>query len=139
MRGSREDPKKATARRGESVNGRPTICMVVHAYFPLGEPRVQREARAAREAGFDVTVFALRGEDEPREEMVDGIRVLRAALDHQRGAGLPRMVFEYLAFCGLAVFWLAWRSMRRPFAIVHFHNPPDFLIIAGLLPRAIGS
>ena len=39
---------------------------------------------------------------------------------------------------GSPLFWLAWRSMRRPFAIVHFHNPPDFLIIAGLLPRAIG-
>jgi glycosyltransferase involved in cell wall biosynthesis len=136
---SHEDPKKTPARRGEAGNGRPTICMVVHAYFPLGEPRVQREARAAREAGFDVTVFALRGEDEPREEMVDGIRVRRAALDHRRGAGLARMVFEYLAFGELALFWLAWHSMRRPFAIVHFHNPPDFLIIAGLLPRAIGS
>jgi glycosyltransferase involved in cell wall biosynthesis len=139
MRWSREDPEKATERAEEPVNGRPTICMVVHAYFPLGEPRVQREARAAREAGFDVTVLALRGDDEPREEIVDGIRVLRAALDHQRGAGLGQMVSEYLAFCGLAVFWLAWRSMRRPFTIVHFHNPPDFLIIAGLLPRAMGS
>src|SRR5438874_9771944 len=24
------------------------ICMIVHAYYPVGEPRVQREARAAR-------------------------------------------------------------------------------------------
>jgi glycosyltransferase involved in cell wall biosynthesis len=113
--------------------------MVVHAYFPLNEPRVQREARAARAAGFDVTVLSLRGKGEPRDQTLDGIRVRRVGLRHRRGAGIARVMFEYLAFCAFATLWLAARSLRRPYEIVHFHNPPDFLIVAGLFPRARGS
>jgi glycosyltransferase involved in cell wall biosynthesis len=113
--------------------------MVVHAYYPLAEPRVQREARAAREAGFDVTVLALRGPDEPPGETTDGIHVRRVRLRHVRGTGLGRLAFEYGAFCVLAAGWLAARSARRPFAIIHFHGPPDFIIAAGLFPRLLGS
>lgn len=113
--------------------------MVVHAYYPLAEPRVQREAGAARDAGFDVTVFALKGATELPEEAVDGIRVRRVGLAHRRGAGLRRMLIEYISFCAAASWWLAAHSLRHPFDIVHFHNPPDFLLVAGLLPRARGS
>lgn len=112
--------------------------MVVHAYFPLGEPRVQREAAAAA-AAFDVTVLCLRTGEEPASEVVDGIAVRRLGVAHVRGAGLGRILFEYLAFGVLAGLWLAARSVRRPFAVVHFHNPPDFLIACGLIPRLRGS
>ena len=49
------------------------------------------------------------------------------------------MIFEYVAFCLMATGWLGLRSIRRPFDIIHVHNPPDFLIAAGLLPKARGS
>jgi glycosyltransferase involved in cell wall biosynthesis len=113
--------------------------MVVHAYYPLAEPRVQREAAAARDLGFEVTVLALRGPDEPREERIDGIDVRRLSLTHKRGAQIRRMVFEYFAFTIMAAGWLGWRSLCRRFDIVHFHNPPDFIIVAGILPRALRS
>ena len=113
--------------------------MVVHAYYPLAEPRVQREARAARDAGFEVTVLALRGQGEDPEEDVDGIHVRRVPLGHKRGAGFARILSEYLTFCALACWWLARESARRPFDVVHFHNPPDFLIVAGVIPRLRGS
>lgn len=113
--------------------------MVVHAYYPLAEPRVQREARAARDAGFDVTVLALRGPGEAARERVDGISVRRFPLRHTRGAGLLRIGYEYLGFCALATLWLAVRAWRGRLHVVHVHNPPDFLIIAGLLPRIRGA
>src|SRR5207302_310643 len=61
---------------------RARICMVVHAYYPIGEPRVQREARAARDAGYEVTVVCLRKRGEPAREMVDGLDVRRLRLRH---------------------------------------------------------
>lgn len=125
------DPGRGDRRR--------SICMVVHAYYPLAEPRVQREALAARDDGFDVTVFSLRGVGEAVEETVDSIRVRRVGLAHHRGAGLGRIAFEYSAFCLAAVLWLALQSLRSPFKIVHVHGPPDFLIAAGLIPRLRGS
>ena len=117
----------------------PTLCMVVHAYYPLGEPRVQRESLGARRAGYEVTVLCLRGAGEAATDDIDGIHVRRMPMRHVRGAGLGRILFEYLGFCLLAGWWLARRSIWRPFDIVHVHNPPDFLVICGLIPRARGS
>ena len=117
----------------------PTLCMVVHAYYPLAEVRVQRESLGAREAGYEVTVLCLRGAGEAASEDIDAIHIRRMPMKHVRGAGLGRILFEYLGFCLLAGLWLARRSIRRPFDIVHVHNPPDFLVASGLIPRARGS
>jgi glycosyltransferase involved in cell wall biosynthesis len=113
--------------------------MVVHAHYPLGEPRVQREARAARDAGYEVCVLALRGEGERASELVDGVMVHRAPLRHRRGGGLIVILFEYLAFCLYAAWWLAWRCLREPFDIVHVHNPPDVLVFSALGPKLRGA
>src|SRR5436305_1941778 len=44
------------------------LFMVVHAYYPLAEPRVEREAKAARDAGIGVEVVCLRAPGEWRRE-----------------------------------------------------------------------
>jgi glycosyltransferase involved in cell wall biosynthesis len=121
------------------IDERRTLCMVVHAYYPLAEPRVQREARAARDAGFEVTVLSLRGDGESTREELDGICVRRIRLKHRRGVPLAWMMVEYLAFSVATFAWLAVRSARRPFDVIHFHNPPDFLVVAGFIPRLRGS
>src|SRR5437588_148315 len=115
------------------------LCMVVHAYYPLAETRVEREAAAARDEGFEVTILALRGPGETAHEEFDGTHIRRLPLAHRQGATFGRIVFEYLGFFMLASLWLAVRTLRRPFNIVHFHNPPDFLVAAGLLPRIRGA
>lgn len=111
--------------------------MVVHAHYPVGEPRVQREARAAREAGYEVEVLCLRGEGEPAREVVDGVAVRRLPLAHVRGAGVLRLVFEYVAFALLATAAVALR--RRAPGAVHVHTPPDFLIVAALPAKLRGA
>ena len=113
--------------------------MVVHAYYPIGEPRVQREAKAARDAGYDVTVLCLRQPGEPRIERVAGIEVRRASLSHVRGASLGRIAFEYLAFTALATAILASAAARRSYDVVQIHAPPDFLLLAGVLPKLCGA
>ena len=113
--------------------------MVVHAYYPIAEPRVQREARAAREFGYGVTVICLRGPGEASREQIDGVDVRRLRLRHSRGAHLGRFVFEYLAFAVLATLMLAPAAARRTYRVVHVHAPPDFLVVAGLLPKLRGA
>ena len=39
-------------------------CMIVHAYYPVGETRVQREALALIDAGYAVDVICLREQGE---------------------------------------------------------------------------
>jgi len=113
--------------------------MVVHAYYPIGEPRVQREAKAARDFGYEVTVICLRQPGEAAVEQVNGIEVRRLALSHVRGATLGRIAFEYLAFTVLATFILSAAAARRTYDVVQVHAPPDFLILAGLLPKLRGA
>jgi glycosyltransferase involved in cell wall biosynthesis len=48
-------------------------------------------------------------------------------------------VREYVAFTILATFAAASLAVRRRYATVQVHNPPDFLIVAALLPKLLGA
>lgn len=110
--------------------------MVVHGPYPTGEPRVEREAQAARAEGWHVTVVATRRRGEPADEDVEGVRVRRLRTEHRRGLGLSGMVREYAGFALLAAIELR-RSER--FDVVHVHAPPDFLVGAALVQRRRGA
>jgi glycosyltransferase involved in cell wall biosynthesis len=109
--------------------------MVVHSYYPVGEVRAEREARAAVEEGYDVTVVCLRRPDEPQHEVVDGIRIERLPVQHVRGVGTLRTIREYLDFALRATVAVARIDRRLPVDVTYVHAPPDFLVVAGLLTR----
>jgi glycosyltransferase involved in cell wall biosynthesis len=112
--------------------------MVLHGYFP-DEPRVAAEARAAIDAGMAVDILTLRRPGEPATETIEGVRLQRLPIEHRRGGGLVRTVFEYLAFTLLASTVSARMSFSRRYDVVHVHNPPDFLVLAGVGPRLRGA
>jgi glycosyltransferase involved in cell wall biosynthesis len=115
------------------------LCIVVHGSYPIGEPRVEREAQAARGAGWDVDVIAMGRPGEAAREVVEGVTVIRLPLRHTRGMGGARVVGEYVGFAALATTTVARRHLRRRYDVVQVCNPPDFLIVAGLLPKALGA
>jgi len=115
------------------------LCMVVHGPYPVGEPRVARESAAALERGFAVEIVATRGPGEPAREVVDGMLVIRLPVRHRRGAGIGRVIVEYLLFAALATGVVARRAIRRRYDVVQVHNPPDFLIVTAAIPRLLGS
>jgi len=108
------------------------ICMLVHGPFPVAEPRVTREARAALAAGYEVDVVCLRRPGEPRRERLEGIDIYRLPLEHVRGRGFWAAAREYLGFTALAAAELAALARRRRYLVVQVHNPPDFLLLAAL-------
>ena len=112
--------------------------MVVHGTYPA-DPRVARETRAAVGAGFAVDVVAMRETGRPARETIEGVAVRRLPICRKRDAGRLRFFGEYLAFTGLATYQLAWHTLRRRPAVVQIHNPPDFLVVAALLPKAFGA
>jgi glycosyltransferase involved in cell wall biosynthesis len=112
--------------------------MVVHGPYPIGEPRVAREAAAARDDGWEVDVVAMRRKGEPARENVDGVAVFRLPVEHVRGAGIGRVLLEYILFAVLATVLVARRAVVRAYAIVHVHSPPDFLVVAAMIPRFLG-
>jgi glycosyltransferase involved in cell wall biosynthesis len=81
----------------------------------------------------------MRRGDEVLEETIDGVRVTRLPIQHVRGAGIRRVVSEYLGFAGMATAVLGARAIVRRYDVVQIHNPPDFLIFAAAVPRLFGS
>jgi glycosyltransferase involved in cell wall biosynthesis len=124
--------------RGDMTRStRPRHCMVVHAYYPLAETRVQREAETLVRAGYDVDVLCLRDEGEPRRERTGGVEVhrLRVRVDKR---GLGAQFLSYLRFFGLATCRVTRLHLRRPYRAVQVHNLPDFLVFCALVPKLRG-
>jgi glycosyltransferase involved in cell wall biosynthesis len=119
--------------------GRPHVCMVVHSYYPVGEVRAEREARAAVEAGYAVDVICLRRPHEAQVEIVDDIRITRLPVQHIRGAGALRSIGEYIGFAIRASAAVLKIHRKAPIDVVYVHAPPDFLMVAALIPRLLGS
>jgi glycosyltransferase involved in cell wall biosynthesis len=114
-------------------------CMVVHAYYPLGETRVEREAMALIERGYEVDVLCLRDEDESQNEVIAGVQIYRLPVKRHRDHGQIVQLLEYLAFFMLVIFKLFSLQRRRGYGTVQCHNLPDFLIFAAVWSKLRGA
>jgi glycosyltransferase involved in cell wall biosynthesis len=112
--------------------------MVVHGDYPH-DVRVAREARVAAEDGFQVVIVATRRPGERRRELVDGVAVRRLPISHRRGAGAPAVFAEYVGFAVLASIAVTRLSLTGRIDVLQVHSPPDFLIVAALLPKLLGA
>lgn len=114
-------------------------CMVVHAYYPVREPRVEREVNALIKHGYTVDVICLRQDGEPATETRDGVRIIRLPVKRHRGKGAGVQLLEYLAFFTAAFARLALLHRRERYDVVQIHNLPDFLVFAALVPKLAGA
>lgn len=114
-------------------------CMVVHAYYPLAETRVQREAEALLAHGYEVDVICLRLPTEAKEEVVQGVNVYRLSVQRDRKRGLMGQLLEYLHFLLLAALKLVQLYKQKRYQVVQIHNLPDFLVFCALWPKLNGA
>lgn len=115
--------------------------MLAHSAY-TGDPRVRREAEALAGQGCEVHVISLSenlyGVREARNGSLNGVHIHRLPVSQRRGSFL-RYVYEYSMVAILGALKLAWLHSRRALNVVHVHNMPDILILAGLIPRLLGS
>jgi glycosyltransferase involved in cell wall biosynthesis len=100
--------------------------------------RVWKEARALREAGYEVTVLCPRGRGaEQGYEFVDGVYIYRHPTA-QEGHGSWGYVREYT----YALFWQFlyswWIYLRRGFHVIQGCNPPDDIFLVALPFKLLG-
>jgi glycosyltransferase involved in cell wall biosynthesis len=112
--------------------------MVVHAYYPVGETRVQRQAEALVDRGWEVDVICLRRPGEPARERQDGVRIRRLPVRRHPRHGMVVQLLEYLAFASAAMIALSGLQLRRRYTSVEVHNPPDLLVLCALVPKLLG-
>ena len=104
--------------------------------FPQ-DPRVRPEARALGSAGWEVTVICPRAAGQPRAERVDGVDVRRFRLPFEGRSALG-LVVEHLVVAAALLVLAVWHVRRRGADVVHLHNPPDTLVVAAYVLKALG-
>ena len=111
--------------------------MVVHAYYPLGETRAEREAQALVSHGWEVDVVCLRHPNEPPAVCRNAVQVYRLPVALKKDSILKQFV-NYLHFFLLAAAKLTQLHLQHHYSSVQVHNLPDFLVFCALIPKLSG-
>lgn len=112
----------------------PRHCMVVYAYYPLGETRVQRQAEILVSSGYAVDVVCLRNEGEPPHDTYRGVEIHRLGQQIDKRS-LIHQLMGYVKFTIRAGVRLTKMHRRAPYRSVQVHNLPDFLVFSALVPK----
>jgi len=117
--------------------------MLALTYYPH-DARVTREAETLAAEGFDVHVVCNRKPDrekstsERMKETPDRVNLHYLPLSRKRGTKF-RYIFEFLAMTLLGIWKLTALHMKHRFHVIHIHNMPDLLVLAGLIPKWLGA
>jgi glycosyltransferase involved in cell wall biosynthesis len=99
--------------------------------------RVRSEAQSLAAAGYQVEVVAPRSAGQAARERVHGVDVRRFRAFDGTGHGLAGLLLEYLVAI-VALHGAAIRAYVRGATVLHIHNPPDTLFLAGAMFRLGG-
>ena len=131
------------------------ILMLVENYFPQ-DTRVKNEADLLTNAGYQVSVIALRRKGQPRREIVNSIDVYRvprlelfkktapvnvsrrALFGLKLTASLGYLV-EYCYFTVACLLVTTYVFVSRGFDVIHAHNPPDTLFVVAIPFKLLGK
>jgi glycosyltransferase involved in cell wall biosynthesis len=131
------------------------ILMFVENAFP-NDTRVKNECDALTEAGYAITVVALRKKGQSRSELVNGVRVYRLPrleLFQKTPRENPTLfqrlllkvksllgyVSEYVYFTSACFTMSVYVALRHGFDVIHAHNPPDTLFLVALPWKLLGK
>jgi len=139
--------------RSRKEAGTLRVLMLVENTYPA-DIRVLKESQTLADAGYQVSVIALRRKGQPRYEEIGGVRVFRVPrltvfkkLANKRNllmrlAGaiqsLVGYVTEYVYFTAVCLIVSVYIRVRYGFDVVHAHNPPDTLWIVGAFYKPFG-
>ena len=113
------------------------LLLVENNTYPF-DFRVRREAQALFDAGYQVTIIAPRGTEQPWIEDIEGISVYRFP-PPPGGVGVIGYAFEF-GYATFAMLLLTtWVVLRKGVDVIHAANPPDTLCVIGILFKWFGK
>ncbi|MEW6741242.1 MAG: glycosyltransferase family 4 protein [Planctomycetota bacterium] len=114
----------------------PRRVLVISFHNYRSDPRARRLAEALVGRGDRVDVLCLREQGLPKE--LHGVRLVPIAR-RRFTSGLARLALEYVRFTIVATIVACVRHLRYRYDVVHVNTMPDFLVLAGLIPRWLGA
>ena len=112
--------------------------MVAYSEYPF-DARVQREAETLSATDrFEVTVICLKSRDDGWPHRNNGVEVWELDASKYTGGSRLQYFLSYLRFLIKAFAACSWLLVGHGIDIVHVHNIPNLLVLAGILPRLFG-
>jgi len=105
----------------------------------LFDGRVRSEAEVLADSGFRVLCLTNKSGSKPTSFQLDGVTVRELNVSKYQGKNPIGYLASYLLFLLLSSAACCRLLLRRELDVVHAHNLPDFLVLAGLLPRLRGK
>ncbi len=129
--------RDAVAVKSARFSGK-KVAVLLFSHYP-SDPRPKRAAEAMALEGAEVDFLCLQGNpDQARHETTNGLSIFRVPLKRRRGGKLVYF-FQYGVFIMTGFLFLACRSLRRRYDLVHVHNMPDILVFGALIPKLLGA
>ena len=111
--------------------------MLAYAHY-LNDARIKSYVRTLEDQGHRVDVIALRANDELALDALQSGTLFRVMKKYQ-GQSTLMYIWSYLAFFLKSLLFLAYRSLRHHYDIVHVHNMPNALVFAAIVPKMLGA
>lgn len=112
--------------------------MLVYSFYE-GDTRVLQYARSLVDRGDTVDVIALRSEDKPAFEVLDGVNVHRVLARKVNEKSRLTYFLRILRFFFRSTLVLSREHILRRYDVIHVHSVPDFLVFAATIPRLLGA
>jgi glycosyltransferase involved in cell wall biosynthesis len=113
------------------------VCMIAYTNYAI-DARVRREAETLAAHGFQVLFLTTTNGAEPAQFVLNGVEVRELRVRKYRGKSTLAYLASYLRFMLASSAACLGLMFRGELDVVHVHNLPDFLVVAGLLPRLAG-
>jgi hypothetical protein len=102
-------------------------CMLAYTFYET-DSRVRRYAESLTKRGDHVDVIALRREGQPREDVMNGVRIFRIQTRIKNEKGKAAYMFRLLRFLIWSSIFVTLRHMRSRYNLIHVHSVPDFSV-----------
>lgn len=115
------------------------VCMIAYTNY-LSDARVRREAETLASTGeYEVSFLALQEGDTAKSYELENVKVVELNVHKYRGQNKFYHLKSYMKFLSLAFFRCTKLFFSLQLDIIHVHNMPNFLVLAGILPRLFGK
>ena len=112
--------------------------MVAYTNY-LTDARPRREAETLARRGDQVDFIALKEENRPATELVEGVRLFRVRQRRYRGGSGASYMLSYLRFLLAATTKLTRLYRKERYDVIYVHTMPDLLVLTGLIPKLFGA
>lgn len=101
--------------------------------------RVRRYAETLVERGYEVDAVVLRRTGQDPFEIISGVRVHRIQTRVRNERHPIAYLLKLLVFFLRSLCYLAGRTLRERYDLIHVHSVPDFEVFATLIPKLAGA